>query len=171
MITKSFNFRLMTESDFPLMFDWLNRPHVAEIWDGPMTQNQVIERYKKNIQDPNIFCFIVEYKNKPIGYIQNYNANLVGDGWWPGEPKGTWGVDQFIGEEDLIGKGLGSLFVQEFSDQMLNSSQVNRVITDPAPQNSKAIRAYEKAGFTKLGIIQTPDGPAQLMEKSRNEKV
>ena len=72
-------------------------------------------------------------------------------------------MDQFIGEEELIGKGLGSLFVQEFSDQMLNSSQVNRVITDPAPQNSKAIRVYEKAGFVKLGIIQTPDGKISLV--------
>lgn len=167
MTTKNFNFRLLTEADFALMFDWLNRPHVSEMWDGPITYEQVSEKYMKNIQDPNVFCFIVEYKNKPIGYIQNYNAPKVGGGWWPNEPEGTWGVDQFIGEEELIGKGLGSLFLQEFSDQMLTSPKVNRVITDPAPQNSKAIRSYEKAGFTKLGIIKTPDGPSLLMEKTK----
>ena len=34
---------------------------------------------------------------------------------------------------------------------------------DPSPRNSRAVRCYEKAGFRRVGLIQTPDGPALLM--------
>jgi aminoglycoside 6'-N-acetyltransferase len=38
-----------------------------------------------------------------------------------------------------------------------------RVLTDPAPTNEHAIRAYEKAGFARVGLVETPDGPSLLM--------
>jgi aminoglycoside 6'-N-acetyltransferase len=38
-----------------------------------------------------------------------------------------------------------------------------RVLTDPAPTNERAIRAYEKAGFTKVGMVETPEGQSLLM--------
>ncbi len=34
---------------------------------------------------------------------------------------------------------------------------------DPRPDNPRAIRAYEKAGFVPQHEIVTPDGPALLM--------
>ena len=41
-----------------------------------------------------------------------------------------------------------------------------RVITDPDPDNGRAIRAYEKAGFAKEGIVDTREGPALLMVRN-----
>ena len=38
-----------------------------------------------------------------------------------------------------------------------------RVLTDPDPANIRAIRAYEKAGFRKDRMVDTPDGLALLM--------
>ncbi len=38
-----------------------------------------------------------------------------------------------------------------------------RVVIDPDPGNERAIRAYEKAGFCRDRIVDTPDGPALLM--------
>ena len=37
--------------------------------------------------------------------------------------------------------------------------------TDPHPDNARAIRAYEKAGFVGRGEALTDWGPAILMEK------
>jgi RimJ/RimL family protein N-acetyltransferase len=34
---------------------------------------------------------------------------------------------------------------------------------DPFPANGRAIRAYEKAGFQKIRVVDTPDGHAVLM--------
>jgi hypothetical protein len=38
------------------------------------------------------------------------------------------------------------------------------------PTNLKAIRCYEKVGFSKVGIVDTSDGPALLMFIERNRK-
>ncbi len=152
-------------SDVPLLHGWLNRPHVAERWDNATTLSEVETKYRAHLESTSVFPFVVELNGKPIGFIQSYNANTVGDGWWEKEPPGTWGVDQYLGEESLLGKGVGSQFIRIFTDDLLNKSQVKRVITDPAPDNKRAIRAYEKAGFVGIGNIQTPDGQAFLMEK------
>jgi RimJ/RimL family protein N-acetyltransferase len=40
---------------------------------------------------------------------------------------------------------------------------VNEFIIDPEPKNTKAIAAYEKVGFQKKDLIETPNGIAQLM--------
>jgi aminoglycoside 6'-N-acetyltransferase len=37
------------------------------------------------------------------------------------------------------------------------------VMTDPDPANIRAVRAYEKAGFQKSHVVETPDGCALLM--------
>jgi aminoglycoside 6'-N-acetyltransferase-1b len=47
---------------------------------------------------------------------------------------------------------------------------VTKIQTDPAPTNLRAIRCYEKAGFRKVGIVDTPDGPALLMVIEWNRK-
>jgi len=38
-----------------------------------------------------------------------------------------------------------------------------RVVLDPDPANARAIRAYEKAGFCRDRLVDTPDGLALLM--------
>jgi aminoglycoside 6'-N-acetyltransferase len=41
-----------------------------------------------------------------------------------------------------------------------------RIVTDPDPANHRAIRAYEKAGFERDRMVDTPDGPALLMVRN-----
>jgi aminoglycoside 6'-N-acetyltransferase len=36
-------------------------------------------------------------------------------------------------------------------------------VTDPDPENGRAVRAYEKAGFERVRLVDTPDGEALLM--------
>ncbi len=37
------------------------------------------------------------------------------------------------------------------------------MVTDPDPANARAVKAYEKAGFQKTRLVDTPDGRALLM--------
>jgi RimJ/RimL family protein N-acetyltransferase len=78
---------------------------------------------------------------------------------------GTRGIDLFIGEPDMIGHGHGPILIGRFVDNLLQKG-LPRVVTDPDPANSHAIRAYEKAGFEKDRMIETPGGPAFLMVRS-----
>jgi aminoglycoside 6'-N-acetyltransferase len=41
-----------------------------------------------------------------------------------------------------------------------------RVVTDPDPETIRAVRAYEKAGFQKARLVNTPDGRALLMVRN-----
>ncbi len=74
----------------------------------------------------------------------------------------TRGLDQFIGEPDMLDRGHGSAFIRAFADRLL-ANGAPRVVMDPDPANARAIRAYEKAGFERDRIVHTPDGPALLM--------
>jgi aminoglycoside 6'-N-acetyltransferase len=40
------------------------------------------------------------------------------------------------------------------------------MVTDPDPANHRAVSAYEKAGFEKAHMVDTPDGPALLMVRN-----
>ena len=90
-----------------------------------------------------------------------YNLSAWNTGFGP-QPEGTRGLDQFIGETGMLGRGHGSAFIRAFTDQLLTSG-TPRVVIDPDPANLRAIRAYEKAGFCADRLVDTPDGPALLM--------
>jgi len=162
-----FKFVPLSESDFDLMHDWLNRPHVTEWWDGTETLNQVQVKYQNKIEARFVFPYLIYLNEKPIGYIQMYIAKTddPDSQWWPDTEEGTVGVDQLIGEAELINKGIGTAFVRQFTDELLKKDWIKKVIVDPTPENARAIRAYEKAGFNAVGEVVTPDGSALLMEK------
>lgn len=165
-----FSFARLTDDDLPLLHRWLNEPHVASRWDGPSSIDDVARKYKANAASEWVVPMIVSVAGKPIGFIQSYRASRVGDGWWPDADDSVIGIDQFIGEADYVGRGYGSAFVRQYVDQLFADQSVSKIITDPAPDNAAAIRAYEKAGFQRVGEIMTPDGPSLLMEVRRQRR-
>jgi aminoglycoside 6'-N-acetyltransferase len=66
----------------------------------------------------------------------------------------------------MLGCGHGSAFVRAFADGLLVSG-TPRVVTDPDPANTRAIKAYERAGFRRDRVVETPDGPALLMMRDQ----
>ena len=57
--------------------------------------------------------------------------------------------------------------VAAFVRRFFEDPCVTRVQTDPDPSNTQAVRCYEKAGFSSVGMVTTPDGPALLMVVER----
>jgi len=158
-------FEPLSEAHFPLLLRWLNSPHVAEVWDGAKTLGEARSKYEEKIASDWQRALIVSRLGERFGYIQSYQAARAGAAWWPHEPETTVGIDQFVGEAHLLGKGLGTAMVREFSDWLLRQPGVEKVITDPRPGNARAIACFRKAGFNDVRVIATPDGPALLMEK------
>lgn len=108
--------------------------------------------------------YVVLADGEPIGYIQSYVAMGSGDGWWEDEQDpGVRGIDQFLSRADQLGQGLGTRMVRAFVEQLFADPSVTRIQTDPSPENRRAIRCYQKAGFRAVCEIDTPDGRALLM--------
>lgn len=157
----AYRFRPIVESDLPLLRRWLAEPHVREWWGEPDSELNLIE---ENFGLDWIDSFLVTYAGRPFAYIQCYCIFSEDYQPFPDQPAGTRGIDQFIGEADLINAGHGSRFISAFVADML-ARGVPRIVTDPDPDNARAIAAYTKAGFRPLNQRNTPWGPCLLMAR------
>jgi len=155
-------FRPMAAGDLAMVRRWLETPEVVRWWGLPDEQYQLVSG---DLDHPDMDQFIVGLGGHPFGYIQGY-AQSTWNGGLGTHPPQTRGIDQFIGEPDMIGRGHGSGFIRQFVDALLKSG-TPRVVTDPDPDNRRAVRAYEKSGFEKDRTVDTLDGPALLMVRNR----
>lgn len=158
-----YQFHPMTRDHLPMVGQWLRKPHVIEWWGDPKEQFDIVT---SDLDEPAMQQFIVSRHGDSFGYIQTYDLQFWPDPAFAAHPRGTQAIDQFIGKADMIGRGHGSNFIRQFADRLFVDG-APRVITDPDPENSRAIRAYEKAGFVKHGVVETAEGPAMLMMRDR----
>jgi aminoglycoside 6'-N-acetyltransferase len=149
----------MSATDLTLVRRWLEAPHVTQWWGDAGQQFALVS---DDINEPAMEQFIVAAEDRPFGYLQCYDPNAWPDNGLGAHPAGTRGIDQFIGESDMVGRGHGSAFIRFFVDQLL-ANGTPRVLTDPDPANARAVRAYEKAGFRGERFVDTSDGLALLM--------
>ena len=159
------SFRPLTRGDLPLLHEWLARPHVAEWWHGAPSLAEVEGEFGPFIDgDVKVRPYLALADGVPIGYVQSYVAMGAGGGWWPDErDPGVRGIDQFLADPGQLNRGLGTAMVRAFVRELFADPEVTRVQTDPAPENRRAIRCYEKAGFRAVREVDTPDGRALLM--------
>lgn len=158
--------RAMTEDDLPLLHAWLQEPHIVEWWGGDRPSLEVVrEQYApERLAEERVTPCIAMLGDLPFAYAQSYVALGAGGGWWEDETDpGVRGIDQSIGPAALLGRGLGTRLVRAMVERLFTDPAVTRIQTDPSPDNHRAIRCYEKAGFRQVGVIATPDGPALYM--------
>jgi aminoglycoside 6'-N-acetyltransferase len=160
-MTPVYAFRAMTSDDLPMIRRWLKTPELVRWWGEPDEQYALVSG---DLDHPDMDQFIVATDDRAFGYIQCYALSSWNQGFGP-QPLATRGIDQFIGEPEMIGRGHGSAFIRQFSDSLLTSG-IPRLVTDPDPENVYAVRAYAKAGFQGERVIETPDGLALLMVRN-----
>ena len=148
------------------MVGWLTKPHVSRWWRGLNTLELVKDEFESCIDgsEPSL-VFIAIVKQKPIGLIQTY---AVSD--YPDHAKSVGldravGIDLFIGEENYINKGYGTVMLGEFIDSVIKQKykSFDLVVADPETANTASIRAFEKAGFKKGKLVSGEYGLEQLM--------
>ena len=150
-----FKFRPLTPEDFPQMLRWLLKPHVKQWWDdGEDSLEKVALHYGEDDESEK---FILVEENgeteKPIGYFQYYFSE-----------NGEIGIDQFIGEENYLNKGVATKTIKMFVDMIARRHEPKAIILDPSPENKRAIRCYEKVGFRHYETKKGEDGnPAYMM--------
>ncbi|HEV2817867.1 MAG TPA: GNAT family N-acetyltransferase [Allosphingosinicella sp.] len=154
-----YRFRPLAPADLPLVRRWRAMPHVRQWWDEPGRDEA------DKLADPRVAMWIVEWQGRPFAFAQDYDVH----GWQPHPfaylPAGARGIDQYIGEPDMLDSGHGSAFVAAHAQRLFGAG-APAVGTDPHPDNLRARRAYAKAGFAEAsGPVETPWGRAILMER------
>jgi len=158
MMASAYTFEPMTAADLPLIRRWLVEPHVLQWWGDPDEQYALVSG---DLDEVAMDQYIVSAAGAPFGYLQCYDLTAWNSGFGD-QPRGTRGIDLFIGDGGMICRGHGSAFIRTFVDDRLGNG-APRIVTDPDPNNQRAIRAYEKAGFAGDRLVDTPDGIALLM--------
>lgn len=126
---------------------WRTRPHVREWWgdDAPYDE-------EKN-NDHRVARWIVETDGTPFAFMQDYTVHGWAEHHFSQLPKGSRGIDQYIGEPEMIGLGHGSAFIAT-RVQSLFDAGAPIIATDPHPDNKRAIAVYKKIGFEVSGPPQ-----------------
>jgi aminoglycoside 6'-N-acetyltransferase len=141
----AYAFRPMSASDLPTIQRWLGTPHVSEWWHNPSEQLALVSG---DLCHPDMAQFIVAVESQEFAYLQCYNLSAWDNGFGP-QPEAP-GLDQFIGEANMLNRGHGSAFIREFAEHLLLSG-TPRVVIDPDPANTRAVRAYERQDFAAIG--------------------
>ena len=137
--------------------------------------DHTISEYRTAIrgEDPTDL-FVIELDGRPIGVLQSYRiddhpeyaAQLA-------LRRPAVGMDLFIGEPDLTGRGHGPTLIRAFlRDVAFPRYEVDLCVIGPTASNAAAIRAYEKAGFRFLKTYLEPASREQehyLMELTRSD--
>jgi aminoglycoside 6'-N-acetyltransferase len=157
-------FAPLTEGDLPLVEEWLRREHVAEWWRDPIEKSLAEYRAAIEGRDPTDHYLIV-VDGRAVGMIQTY---LVSDHpeWEAIVQVGpdAAGVDILIGEEELIGQGLGPRILVAFVRDVVTAKAVVATVEEA---NRRSWRAFEKAGFTRVRDVEEDGRPHRLMRLDR----
>jgi aminoglycoside 6'-N-acetyltransferase len=162
-----YGFRPLAGKDMKMLARWLAEPHVAAWW---VDKDGELDSIAAHLDSISVEPFIIELDGRAIGYIESYDPYLEEDeNPYSDQPFGTLGIDQFIGESELIGRGHGTRLLSDFVEMLFEEGAL-RVIVDPDPANAAAIRCYEKVGFRPIGRRQTEQGEVCLMAIDAEEE-
>lgn len=157
-----YHFRPATGADLPMLRRWREVPDVLTWWGA--WQHPEAE-FEAHLAEPAMAMWIVELDGRPFAFTQDYACHAWDPHPFSHLPAGSRGVDLYIGESDMLDRGHGSALLRGQCDRLF-AAGVPAIGTDPHPDNIRARRAYEKAGFAVVsGPVETRWGRAVLMER------
>lgn len=147
METPKYQFQKATLNDLALLRGWQANPHVSVWWDDDEPFDE------DDINDDRLERWVVSTVGHPFAFMQDYTVHGWEDHHFFELPKGSRGIDQYIGDPTMIGKGHGTAFIGA-RIQALFDQGAPVIATDPHPNNERAIAVYKKLGFRTSGPIQ-----------------
>jgi aminoglycoside 6'-N-acetyltransferase len=159
--------RPVTEADFPLLADWLARPHVRRWWNHETDAGAIqrdfgpVARREEPAEDLLVFD-----RDEPIGLVQRslltdypvYRAELAAI---VPVPEQALTLDYLIADAGYTGRGLGAAMVSAVLRQSwTDHPQVAAVIIPVVAANVASWRMLERVGFIRVAEGQLePDNP------------
>jgi aminoglycoside 6'-N-acetyltransferase len=133
--------RPLASDDVPRLAELGNDPEVARWWPH-MAAEKLVSMAEGRA---GVTAFTVEVGGDVIGLAQI---------WEELEPDHRHaGIDLFLGS-DHRGRGLGTDSVRTLARHLVRDLGHHRVVIDPAVDNARAIRCYERVGFRRVGVMR-----------------
>ena len=141
-----------TDEHEKLFEAWRRRPHVVEWWGAPEEQTVSFE------PPPGGGRAVIVAEAEPIGFIrwQPVDREDLEEVGLSEIPDRSIDIDLFIGENDRLGKGVGSAALRALYDRLSRETDAPLAGVCTSIKNAAAIRAFEKAGFRKLRQYDDP---------------
>lgn len=141
--------RPLTPEDAPLLLRWLTDSRNLEYWEGPGTVFTPERIQADFYQDGwNASRCIIQYEGRDIGYMQAYELDeeMFREYQYPYTPERVFGIDQFIGEPELWGKGIGRRFIGLLCRWLHEARGAKAVVLDPTQITPGLSGAMRPAG-------------------------
>lgn len=148
--------------DYSIMAKWLSTEELLNYYEGSSNSfnlEKVIKKFAPRAKgEESVVPCILEHNQKPIGYIQYYPIEFdeydIGDTIYFKNYMFPYGMDLFIGETDDWNKGIGTIVVKSLISYLFENENADIILIDPQTWNKRAIRCYEKSGFTPMIIVK-----------------
>lgn len=167
-------FRPLREEDLALLHEWLQREHVRRWWRDSRTSDETVAHYAPSLrgEDPTDH-YVIVLGGRDVGMIETY---LVAEHpEWDAivqEGEGVAGVDLLLGEEDVVGRGVGPEVLRRFAREVVFvRGGVHAVVAAVDEENRRSWRAFEKAGFAYVRDVEEDGRPHRLMRLERPREV
>jgi aminoglycoside 6'-N-acetyltransferase len=165
-------FRRLQRRQFQLLGRWLAEPLVARWWNHE-TSAEALERDFGAAVDGRepTSMFVALIGGRPLGLAQRYPIAAYPD--YLEElavvcpvPPGALGMDYFVGEPELRGRGLGSAMIATFAAESWEAhGEARDFVVAVSCANRASWRALERAGFSRVAEGQMkPDNPRDSTE-------
>lgn len=145
---KDIYLREMTDEDEELIIKWRNTDFVRQnfIYRKPFTIEGHRGWVETMVKTGKVVQFIICTKEgRPIGsvYLRDIDRE---------HKKAEYGI--FIGEEDALGKGYGTLAAKGMLAYAFEELKLHKVMLRLLEGNDRARKSYEKAGFVQEAYLK-----------------
>jgi aminoglycoside 6'-N-acetyltransferase len=131
--------RPLSESDVPELLRIHATPEVRRWWDAPDDDFPLAD-------EPEATRLTIDVDGRVAGMVQ-FSEEL--------EPKYRHAaIDVFL-DPAFHGRGIGAEAVRRVVRHLIDERGHHRITIDPAADNVAAIRAYEKVGFRRVGVMRS----------------
>ena len=139
--------RALRNSDKDFLYKSINSPELVR-YNAPYAPIHELnheEWFQQILKDPRKRLFMIETEDHLVGTIQLFDINLV--------HRNAELSIRIVDAKDR-GKGIGNKAVFLLTEHAFKDLGLKRVWLRVFNNNSPAIKSYEKAGFTKEGVLR-----------------
>lgn len=129
-----------TENEYRQLHKWCSNKFVYEWFEQRiLSYDEIVSKYQNKLKEKIQDIFIIKCDDEDIGLVQIYKYK-----------DNIYEYDLFIGIEEYLNKGIGTIIVNEINDIIYKKYKANSIILRPFKRNIRAIKCYKNCGFKQI---------------------